>query len=269
MYRSPRAMFWQKNMKEDIAKYVEKYLICQQMKPKHHRQAGLLQSLEIPKWKREHVTMDFVLGFTKSVKGHEAIWVIVDRLTKSARFLPVRITFSMDQFAQLYVKEVMRLHGAPVSIVLNKDPSYHASIGMAPYEALYGRKCRSPIHLDEVSKRMILGPNIVEQTVQAIEKIRVSMKKAQDIQKNYVDKRRKNLEFAIKDKILLKVTPMKGILRFGKRGKLSPRYVNPYEILKRTGNVVYQLALPPEFSTAHDIFHVSMLRKYVLAQLMW
>jgi len=262
--------------------------------------------------------------------GHEAIWVIVDRLTKTAHFLPVRMTFTMDQFARLYAKEIIRLHGVPTSIVSDRDPrftsnfwkslhramgtklsfsiafhpqtdgqsertiqtledmlricalefgghwekhlpliefaynnSYHASISMAPYEALYGRKCRSPVHWDEIGERKILGPEIVEQTVQAIEKIRVSMKKAQDRQKSYADKRRKDLEFTAGNKVFLKVTPMKGVLRFGKKGKLRPRYVGPFEILKRVGNVAYQLALPPEFSAVHDVFHVSMLRKYV------
>jgi len=108
-----------------------------------------------------------------------------------------------------------------------------------------------------------LGPEIVEQTVQAIEKIKVSMKKAQDRQKSYADKRRKDLDFTIGDKIILKVTPIKGIFRFGKKEKLRPRYVSPFEILKRVGNVAYQLALPPELSVVHDVFQVSMLRKYV------
>ncbi|XP_052197273.1 uncharacterized protein LOC127804449 [Diospyros lotus] len=134
---------------------------------------------------------------------------------------------------------------------------------MAPYEALYGRKCRSHVHWNEVGERKILGPEIVEQTIQAIERIKDSMKKAQNRQKNYVDKRRRDLEFSIGDKVFLKVTPIKEVLRFGKKGKLRPRFIGPFEILKRVGNVAYQLALPPELSAVHDIFHISMLRNYI------
>jgi len=141
--------------------------------------------------------------------------------------------------------------------------SHHVSIGMTPYEALYGRKCRSPVHWNEVGERKILGPDIMEQTVQAIEKIKDSMKKAQDRQKNYVDKRRRDLKFAVGDKVFLKVTPIKGVLRFENKGKLKPWFIGPFEILKWVGNVAYKLAIPPDLSTVHDIFHISMLKKYV------
>ncbi|KAL5575189.1 hypothetical protein UlMin_016888 [Ulmus minor] len=140
--------------------------------------------------------------------------------------------------------------------------SYQATIGMAPYEALYGRKCRSPIHWDEVGERKLLGPEIVQKTVDIVEKIRQQMKTAQSRQKSYADRRRKPLEFAIGDKVFLKVAPMKGVMRFGKRGKLSPRFVGPFEILERIGDLAYRVALPPAMSGIHNVFHVSMLRKY-------
>ncbi|KAL5554185.1 hypothetical protein UlMin_041586 [Ulmus minor] len=133
---------------------------------------------------------------------------------------------------------------------------------MAPYEALYGRKCRSPIHWDEVGERKLLGPEIVQKTVDIVEKIRQRMKTAQSRQKIYADRRRKPLEFAIGDKVFLKVAPMKGVMRFGKRGKLSPRFVGPFEILERIGDLAYRVALPPAMSGIHNVFHVSMLRKY-------
>ncbi|KAL5568841.1 hypothetical protein UlMin_025416 [Ulmus minor] len=133
---------------------------------------------------------------------------------------------------------------------------------MAPYEALYGRKCRSPIHWDEVGERKLLGPEIVQKTVDIVEKIRQRMKTAQSRQKSYADRRRKPLEFAIGDKVFLKVAPMKGVMRFGKRGKLSPRFVGPFEILERIGDLAYRVALPPAMSGIHNVFHVSMLRKY-------
>ncbi|KAL5566261.1 hypothetical protein UlMin_029425 [Ulmus minor] len=133
---------------------------------------------------------------------------------------------------------------------------------MAPYEALYGRKCRSPIHWDEVGERKLLGPEIVQKTVDIVEKIRQRMKTAQSRQKSYADRRRKPLEFAIGDKVFLKVALMKGVMRFGKRGKLSPRFVGPFEILERIGDLAYRVALPPAMSGIHNVFHVSMLRKY-------
>ncbi|KAK6150693.1 hypothetical protein DH2020_015625 [Rehmannia glutinosa] len=112
--------------------------------------------------------------------------------------------------------------------------SYQSTIKMAPYEALYRRKCRSPLYWDE------------------------------DRQKSYVDKRRKDLVFQIGDEVFLKVAPAKEVVRFGQKGKLKPRYIGPYEFLERIGEVAYKLALPPELSGVHDVFNVSMLRRYVL-----
>ncbi|XP_022854044.1 uncharacterized protein LOC111375452 [Olea europaea var. sylvestris] len=163
----------------------------------------------------------------------------------------------MEQFAQLYIKEIVRLHGVPVTIVSDRDPRY------GPYEALYGRKCRSPIHWDEVGENRILGPKIIERTVEAADKIRARIKTAQDRQKSYADSRRKDLEFSVGDKVFLKVAPMKGVLRFGKKGKLRRRFIGPFEILERIGVVAYQLALPPKLAAVHNVFHISMLRKYV------
>ncbi|KAK6142480.1 hypothetical protein DH2020_022828 [Rehmannia glutinosa] len=117
---------------------------------------------------------------------------------------------------------------------------------MAPYEALYGRKCRSPVHWDEVDERKLIGPELVQQTAEVVEKIRQRMKTAQSRQKSYADKRRKPLEFSIGDMIFLKVAPMKGVMRFGKKWKLSPRYIGPFEILERIGSLAYRIALPPK-----------------------
>ncbi|KAL5572458.1 hypothetical protein UlMin_022055 [Ulmus minor] len=221
-------------MKKDVAKFVEKCLICQKVKAEHQRPAGELQPIEIPEWKWEKISMDFVVGLPKTTKGHDAIWVIVDRLTKSAHFLPIKITYS-----------------------------YQATIGMAPYEALYRRKCRSPVHWFETRESQIAAPDFIESTTEAIKLIRERMKTAQDRQKSYADKRRRPLEFHVRDSVFLKITPMKGVMRFGKRGKLSPRYIGPFEILERVGKVAYRLALPPDLSLVHNVFHVSMLKKYI------
>ncbi|KAA0063495.1 pol protein [Cucumis melo var. makuwa] len=138
-----------------------------------------------------------------------------------------------------------------------------ATIGMAPFEALYGKCCRSPVCWGEVGEQRLMGPELVQSTNEAIQKIRSRMHTAQSRQKSYADVRRKDLEFEIGDKVFLKVAPMRGVLRFERRGKLSPRFVGPFEILERIGPVAYRLALPPSLSTVHDVFHVSMLRKYV------
>jgi hypothetical protein len=330
MYRDLRETFWWNNMKREIAQFVEQCLTCQQVKVEHQRPSGLLQSLPIPEWKWEHISMDFVSGLPRSPKGHDAIWVIVDRLTKSAHFIPIRMNYSLDQLAQLYIEEIVRLHGIPVSIVSDRDPrftsrfwkslhkalgtnlnfstafhpqtdgqsertiqiledmlracvldlkgswanhlclvefaynnSFQSSIGMAPYEALYGRKCRSPICWDEVGVRKILGPEIIQRTCEKVDLIRERLRTAQSRQKSYADKRRKDLEFEVGDMVFLRVAPMKGVMRFGKKGKLSPRFVGPFEILEKIGPVAYRLALPPALSGIHNVFHVSMLRKYI------
>ncbi|KAK6142018.1 hypothetical protein DH2020_016199 [Rehmannia glutinosa] len=134
---------------------------------------------------------------------------------------------------------------------------------MTPYEVLYGRKCRSPIYWDEVGEKKVLGPDLVEQMVKVIEKVRDRIKIAQDRQKSYADQRRKDLQFETGEKVFLKVSPTKGIVRFGKKGKLRPRFIGPFEILERVGDVAYRLALPLELAAIHNVFHVSMLRKYV------
>ena len=226
-------------MKRDVVDYVARCLTCQQIKAEHQRPSRLLQPLGIPEWKWEDVTMDFVVGLPKIVGQHDSVWVIVDRYTKSAHFLPVRTTYTVEQYAELYVKEIVRLHGAPRSIVSDRDPtftskfweslqkametqlrfstayhpqtdgqsertiqiledmlracvldfggswskyipliefsynnSYQATIGVAPYEMLYGRRCRSPVHWDETGERRYLGRKMVQRTNEAIEKIR-------------------------------------------------------------------------------------------------
>lgn len=274
--------------------------------------------------------MDFLFGLPRTQSGNDGVWVIVDRLTKTARFLPIKATFTLTKLAKLYVDEVVCLYGAPVSIISDRDPrftsqfwpklqsalgtkvqfstafhpqtdgqsertiqtledmlractlefkgswdthlrwmefaynnSYHSSIEMAPFEALYGRRCRTPVCWSEVGERKLVGPEMVQMATEKVKIIQERLKMAQDRQKSYADRRRKDLEFEVGDKVFLKLSPWKGILRFGKRGKLSPRYIGPYEIVERIGPVAYRLTLPDELSRIHDVFHVSMLRKYI------
>ena len=134
---------------------------------------------------------------------------------------------------------------------------------MSPYEALYGKQCRTPICWNETRERKLLGLEIVQTTVDKVNVIRARLKEAQDRQKSYADKRRKDLEFEVEDRVFLKLSPWKGVVRFGKRGKLSPHYIGPLEIVERIGPVAYRLDLPEEFSRVHNVFHISMLRKYI------
>ena len=330
MYQDLRSNFWWEGMKKDVAKFVQRCLICQRVKAEHKKPPGLLMPLQIPEWKWSHITMDFVTGLPKSPQGYDAIWVIVDRLTKSAHFLPIRINYSMDRLAQVYLREIIRLHGVPETIVSDRDPrfqsrlwislsqamgtklhpstaahpqtdgqsertiqiledmlracvldfggnwekylplaefaynnSYQATIGMPPFEALYGRRCRSPICWEEIGDRTLFGADIVVDTTEKIRIIKKRMKTAQSRQKTYADRRRRPLEFAIGDKVFLKISPMRGVIRVGKRNKLDPRFIGPFEILERIGPLAYRLALPPEMERIHNVFHVSQLRKYI------
>ena len=140
--------------------------------------------------------------------------------------------------------------------------SYQASIQMVPYEALYGRPCHSPICWTEVGESSITVPGLIRDTSEKLGMIRKRLLTAQSRQKSYADIRRRPLEFEAGDHVFLKVMPKRGVIRFGKRGKLSPRYIGPFEVLERVGAVAYRLALSPSLSSVHEVFHVSMLRKY-------
>ncbi|GJS76974.1 putative reverse transcriptase domain-containing protein [Tanacetum coccineum] len=298
MYQDMKKLYGWPNMKADIATYVSKCLTCAKVKAEHQRPSGLLVQPAIPEWKWDNITMDFITKLPRSSQGFDTIWVIVDRLTKSAHFLPIRENDPLDKLARLYLNRIVARHGIPVSIICDRDGrftsnfwrsfqkalgtdismstayhpetdgqsertiqtledmlracvidfgkgwvkhlplaefsynnSYHASIKAAPYEALYGRKCRSLMFW------------------------------AEDRQKSYADLKRKPMEFEVGDRVMLKVSPWKGVVRFGKRGKLNPRYVGPFKVLAKVGKVAYRLELPQELSRVHHTFHVSNLKK--------
>ncbi|XP_071718850.1 uncharacterized protein [Rutidosis leptorrhynchoides] len=329
MYQDLKQHFWWSGMKKDVARYVGKCLTCQQVKIEHQRASGLLQPLDIPVWKWDDISMDFVCGLPKTVKRHDAIWVVIDRLTKSAHFLPIRMDYSVSKLSELFQQEIVRLHGVPSSIVSDRDPRFtsrfwkglhkawgtrlklstafhpqtdgqsertiqiledmlracaldwkgnwdeylclvefaynniwQASIRMAPFEMLYGRKCRAPVCWNEAGEKLIEGPELVRVTNEKVAIATNWLKEAQSRQKVYADKHRRSLEFVVGDKVFLKVSPWKGVRRFGLKGKLSPRYIGPFEILDRVGEVSYRLALPPQLSHVHNVFHVSQLRGY-------
>ena len=140
--------------------------------------------------------------------------------------------------------------------------SYQESIQIAPYEALYGRPCRSPICWTKVGESSITSPYLIRDTSEKVGLIRRCLLTAQSRQKSYANKRRRPLEFEVGDHVFLKVMPKRGVVRIGKRGKLAPRYIGAFKILERVGTVVYRLALPPSLSSVHEVFHVSMFLKY-------
>ncbi|KAJ9547559.1 hypothetical protein OSB04_020102 [Centaurea solstitialis] len=243
MYQDLRLDYWWPGMKTDIGRYVEKCNTC-------------LQPLEVPMWKWEELTMDLVTKLPKTQRQHDSIWVIVDRLTKSALFLPVRESYSMDRWAQFYIDEVVSRHGVPVKIISDRDSrftskflsafqrelethhafstayhpqtdgqsertiqtledmlracvlefggswdvhlplvefcynnSYHSTIGMTPYEALYGRSV--------TGEKILAGPELIQITHDKIQIIRERVKAAQDRQKSYADRRKRPIEFSI------------------------------------------------------------------------
>jgi len=124
MYQDLKEAFWWQGMKKDVAQFVSAYLTCQKAKVEHQRPGGIMQPLEIPMWKWDSISMDFVTHLPRTFRGHDTIWVIVDRLTKSAHFMAMNLRMSMAKLAQLYIKEIVRLHGVPSSIVSDRDPRF-------------------------------------------------------------------------------------------------------------------------------------------------
>nr|GEY25422.1 reverse transcriptase domain-containing protein [Tanacetum cinerariifolium] len=273
-------------------------------------------------------TSQWISLLPKSSQGFDTIWVIVDRLTKSAHFLPIKENDLMDKLARLYLNRIVTRHGTPVSIICDRDGrftsnfwktfqkalgtnldmstayhpkidgqskrtiqtlkemlracvidfqkgwvkhlslvefsynnNYHASIKVAPYEALYGRKCRSSVCWAEVGEAQLTGSEMIQETTEMIILIQQRIQAAQDRQKSYNDRKQKPMEFEVGDMVMLKVSPWKGVVRFIKLGKLNPKYIGPFKVLAKVGDVAYRLELPRELSRVHHTFHVSNLKK--------
>ncbi|KAA3488175.1 DNA/RNA polymerases superfamily protein [Gossypium australe] len=141
--------------------------------------------------------------------------------------------------------------------------NYQSSIQMAPYKTLYGRRCRTPTCWTKLGERRLVGPELISETEEKVKLIRGRLKEASDRQKSYANLKRREIEFSVGDFVFLKVSPWKKNLRFGQKGKLSPRFIGPYRVLKCVGQVAYQLELPPKLHRIHNVFHDSMLRHYL------
>jgi hypothetical protein len=139
--------------------------------------------------------------------------------------------------------------------------SYQASLKKSPFEALYGRKCRTPLYWDQIGEKQLFGPDIIEDAEQMVQAVRENLRIAQSRQKSYADGKRRDLAFSVGDHVYLKVSPMRRIRRFNVKGKLAPRYVGPFKVLERKGEVAYRLELPTSISGVHDVFHISQLKK--------
>ncbi|GJZ79299.1 putative reverse transcriptase domain-containing protein [Tanacetum coccineum] len=274
MYQDMKKLYWWPNMKTDITTNVSNFLTCAKVKAEHQRPLGLLVQPEIPQWKWDNITMDFIRKLPKSSQGYNTIWVIVNRLTKSAIFTPMREIDSMEKLTRMYLKEKAlgtnldisttyhpqtdgqskrtiqtledMLHDCVIDfgncwvkhlplVKFSYNNSYYASIKAAPFEALYGRKCRSPICWAEVGQVQLTGPEIVQVTTEKVIQIKQRMQAACDRQKSYADLKGKLMEFQVGDRVMLKV-------------------------LEKVGSVAYKLELPQELSRVHNTFHVSNLK---------
>ncbi|GJW77756.1 putative reverse transcriptase domain-containing protein [Tanacetum coccineum] len=267
MYQDMKKLYWWPNIKADIATYVSKCLTCAKVKAEHQRPSGLLVQPEIPQWKLDNITMDFITKLPKSSQGYDTIWVIVDRLTKSTIFLPMRETDPMEKLARMYLKEVVTRHGIPVSIICDCVVCVKflkvTSEGLGykfGYEYCIS-SCRSLVCWAEVREVQLTGPEIVQETTEKIIQIKQRIQAARDWQKSYANLKRKPMEFQVGDRVMIKVSPWKGVVHFGKQGKLNPRYVEPFKVLEKVGSVAYKLELPQELSRVHNTFHVSNLKK--------
>ncbi|GJW11486.1 putative reverse transcriptase domain-containing protein [Tanacetum coccineum] len=270
MYQDIKKLYWWPNMKADIATYVSKCLTCARVKAEHQKPSELLVQPEIPQWKCDNITMDFVTKLPKSSQGYDTIWVIVDRLTKSAIFTPMRETGSIEKLARMYLKEKALGTSLDMSIAYHPQTDRQSERTIQTLEDMLcayvidfgnGRKCCSPVCWAEVGQVQLTGLEIVQETTEKVIQIKQRMQAACDRQKSCANLKRKLMEFQVEDRVMLKVSPWTGVVRFGKQGKLNPRYVGPFKVLEKVGSIAYKLELPQELSRVHNTFHVSNLKK--------
>ncbi|GKB20455.1 putative reverse transcriptase domain-containing protein [Tanacetum coccineum] len=228
--------------------------------------------------------MVFITKLPKTSSGYDIIWVIIDRLTKSAHFLPMKETDSMERLTRLYMKEVVTRHGIPVLIICDHDGRFTSNFWRSLQKALGtqldmitayhpqtdGQSKRTFQTLEDMLRACVIdfendvqltGPEIIHETTKKIVQIKSRIQAAHDRQKSYAYVRHKPLEFQVGDRVMLKVSPWKGVIRFGKRGKLNSRYIRPFKVLEKVRTVAYRLELLQQLSRVHSNFHVSNLKK--------
>ncbi|CAN6712655.1 unnamed protein product [Malus baccata var. baccata] len=274
--------------------HTDHFIIGRQVKAERKKPFGRMQPLPVPQWKWENITMDFVYKLPRTQNGFDGVWVVVDWLTKSAHFIPVREKYPFNKLAKLFITKIGNYHGVPMNIIYDRDPkftskfwiafqealgtkllyntayhpqidgqserttqmledmlrssvlqfgdsrhdrldlmefsynnSFHSSIGMSPFEALYGRSCRTPLCWSEIAERVLEGPEIVDETTQNVQSL--------------ANRHATDRVYDVGNLVFLKLSPWRGVVRFRKKGKLSPRYIGPYEITERIVEVAYIL----------------------------
>ncbi|WVZ84759.1 hypothetical protein U9M48_031750 [Paspalum notatum var. saurae] len=287
MYQDLKQKFWWTRMKREIAKYVSECDVCQRVKANHLKPAGMLQPLAVPAWNWEDIHMDFIVGLPRTSKGYDSIWVIIDRFTKSAHFIPVKTTYRTKQYAELYISRIVSLHGVPLTITSDRGSLFVSRFWEQLQTALGTKLIRSSAYHPQTSGQVERVNQILEDMLRSCAltystkwdeclplaefAYNNSYQKSLEMapfealygrrQKSYSDKRRRPLVFEKGDHVYLRVSPMKGVHRFGVKGKLAPRYVGPFKITEQCGPVAYRLELPPHLAAVHDVFHVSQLKK--------
>ncbi|GKE80718.1 putative reverse transcriptase domain-containing protein [Tanacetum coccineum] len=247
MYQDVKKLYWWPNMKADIATYVSKCLTCARVKAEHQRPSGLLVQPAIPEWKEND---------------------------------------PLDKLARLYLNRIVARHGIPASIICDRDGRFTSnfwksfqkafgtdiSMSTAYHPETDGQSERTiqtledmlracMIDFGKVGEAQLTGPELIQETTKKIVLIKQRMLAALNRQKSYADRKQKPMEYEVGDRVMLKVSPWKVVMRFGKRGKLNPRYVGPFKVLAKVGKVAYKLELPQEFCRVHHTFHVSNLKK--------
>ncbi|CAN6716442.1 unnamed protein product [Malus baccata var. baccata] len=250
MYHTIRPFYYWPGMKREIADYVSRCIICQQVKAERKKPFGRMQPLPVPQWKWENITIDFVYKLPRTRNGFDGIWVIVDRLTKSAHFIPVREKYPLNKLAKLFITKIVKYHGVPINIISDRDPRFTSKFWVAFQEALGTQLLYSTTYHPQTDGQS-------ERTIQTLEDmLRSSVLQFGDSWHDRLDL----MEFAYNNSFhsSIGMSPFEALY-----GKLSPRYIGPYVITERVGEVAYQLELPPELSKVHNVFHVSMLRHYI------